>query len=67
MAGGYNAGDTAFLEKLCGTLLDQQDNALYYESALYIKSEENGSIVLMVSPSDAASAARQEIKHYTAE
>ena len=49
-AGGYTDRDTAYLEGIFDTLLDGEEAELYYEGALYIKSEDKATVVLMVSP-----------------
>lgn len=51
--GGYRESDLAFLKKMTEDFLNKKESPLHYEGLLFTRSEDEESIVVILSPSDA--------------
>lgn len=63
-AGGYTEQSADFLQEIFIELLDGEDKELYYEQALYICSEDDDTVMLMISPAADRAAVTDDVKDY---
>jgi hypothetical protein len=62
--GGYHWNDLEFVKTLTGDFLDGKDGMMYYEGLLFTLSEDEESVVVILSPSDLSTAKEKDAKIY---